>query len=101
LPVARPSQGTPGVVFVNSPADLTTLGIAFTEILKRLSGRKKCVLLDSVSVMLIYSSTRDITKFIHFISSRLRLTESDGVHLCLEKGVDPGLLAQLQSFVDN
>lgn len=93
--------GTPGVVFVNSPGDLTTLGIAFSETIKRLSGEKKCVLLDSVSVMLIYSSTRDITKFIHFISSKLRLSESDGVYLCLENGVDPVLLAQLQSFVDN
>ena len=94
-------QNIPGVVrFVNHPSDLTEMGIAVTEVLKELSGKKVCILYDSISTMLIYLSSSNISRFIHFVTNRLRLTDVSGIFLAVEKGLDPMLMTQLTTFVD-
>lgn len=103
--VTQYSMGTarnvPGVVrYINNPANLTDLGIAVTEVLKELSGKKVCILYDSVSTMLVYLSSPNISKFIHFVTNKLRLMDISGIFLAVEKGLDPQLLAQLTTFVD-
>lgn len=95
------AENIPGVVrFVNNPANLTDLGIAVTEVLKEHSGKKVCILYDSVSTMLIYLSSQNISKFIHFVTNKLRLMDLSGVFLAVEKGLDPMLISQLTTFVD-
>jgi hypothetical protein len=95
------ADNIPGVVrFVNNPSNLTDLGIAVTEILKENSGKKVCILYDSVSTMLIYLSSQNISKFIHFVTNKLRLMDISGIFLAVEKGLDPMLISQLTTFVD-
>jgi hypothetical protein len=103
--VTRNSIGTaeniPGVVrYINNPANLTDLGIAVTEVLKENKEKKICILYDSVSTMLIYLSSPNISKFIHFVTNKLRLMDISGVFLAVEKGLDPMLMSQLTTFVD-
>lgn len=86
--------------FINSPSNLTDLGIAITEVLHSLAGEKTCLLFDSVSTMLIYLPSTNISKFIHFITSKLRLVDAAGIFLAVEKGLDPLLLTQLTTYVD-
>lgn len=94
-------ENVPGVVrYVNTPANLTDLGIAVTEVLKDHSGKKVCILYDSVSTMLIYLSSPNISKFIHFVTNKLRLMDISGIFLAVEKGLDPMLMSQLTTFVD-
>ena len=96
------AENIPGIVrYINNPANLTDLGIAVTEVLKEHSGRKVCIMYDSVSTMLIYLSSANISKFIHFVTNKLRLLEVSGVFLAVEKGLDPMLMTQLTTFVDN
>ena len=95
------AENIPGVVrFINNPANLTDLGIAVSEVLKENSGKKVCILYDSVSTMLIYLSSQNISKFIHFVTNKLRLMDLSGVFLAVEKGLDPMLISQLTTFVD-
>lgn len=86
--------------FINSPSNLTDLGIAITEVLHSLANEKTCLLFDSVSTMLIYLPSTNISKFIHFITSKLRLVDAAGIFLAVEKGLDPLLLTQLTTYVD-
>jgi KaiC/GvpD/RAD55 family RecA-like ATPase len=86
--------------FVNNPANLTDTGIAITQTLQALAGKKVCLLFDSVSSMLIYLSSQNITKFIHFVTNKLRLLNFTGIFLIVEKGLDPDVMDQLKSFVD-
>lgn len=86
--------------FINSPSNLTDLGIAITEVLHNFAGEKTCLLFDSVSTMLIYIPSTNISKFIHFITSKLRLVDAAGIFLAVEKGLDPLLLTQLTTYVD-
>jgi len=96
------AENIPGVVrFINNPANLTDMGIAVTEVLKEESGKKVCIMYDSVSTMLIYLSSENISKFIHFVTNKLRLMDVSGVFLAVEKGLDPLLMSQLTTFVDN
>ncbi|MEN6611012.1 MAG: PAS domain S-box protein [Methanoregulaceae archaeon] len=91
----------PGVVrYVNNPANLTDPGIAVTGVLKDHSGKKICILFDSISTLLIYLSSSNISKFIHFVTNKLRLLDVSGIFLATEKGLDPQLETQLTTFVD-
>jgi hypothetical protein len=94
-------EDIPGVVrYVHSPADLTAMGIAVTEVIREHSGEKICIVYDSISTMLIYLSSQNLTKFIHFVTNKLRLLDISGVFLAVEKGLDPQILSQLTTFVD-
>jgi len=86
--------------FVNNPADMTSIGIAITESLGGLKDKNVSLLFDSVNSMLIYVSSKNSTKFIHFVTNKLRLMGFSGVFLAVEKGLDPDLLTQLTTFVD-
>ncbi|HMA04880.1 MAG TPA: hypothetical protein VKO45_03040 [Methanomicrobiales archaeon] len=98
--VGEVPPGAKGVRFTSSPSDLTQLGIAISDSLKDMSGRKAAILLDSVSTMLIYLPSTNLSKFIHFISSKLKILDMAGVFLAVEDGLDPTLLSQLTTFVD-
>lgn len=86
--------------FVTNPADMTAIGIAVVEALKEMKGKKVSLLFDSINAMLIYISSSNITKFIHFISNKLRLMGFSGMFLAVEKGLDPDVLTHLTTFVD-
>lgn len=86
--------------FINNPGNLTEMGIVLTEVLKELDGKKTCLLYDSINSTLIYISSRNVTKFIHFVTNKLRLMKFSGIFLAVEKGLDPDMLTKLTLFVD-
>jgi hypothetical protein len=86
--------------FVNNPGNITDLGIAITEMLNKFPHEKPWILFDSISTMLIYIPSLNISKFIHFVTSKLRLLSSPGIFLAVEKSLDPLLMTQLITFVD-
>lgn len=98
--IGKESDGAVNCTFVNNPANLTDMGIAVTEQLKAVDGNRAWVLLNSVNSMLIYISSANLIKFIHFIASKLKILDISGVFLAVEKGIEPATLLQLQSFVD-
>lgn len=98
--LGRNPDEIPQCRFINNPANLTDIGIAVTETLKSLQGKKVCMLLDSINSMLIYLSSQNITKFIHFITNKIRLLNFTGIFLAMEKGLDPDVFTQLVTFVD-
>ena len=87
-------------IFISNPANLTEIGIGITEMLKENPDEKTCVIVDSVNTMLVYLPGASVLKFIHFLSSKLRLMNSIGVFLVVEDGIDPALLTQLTTFAD-
>ena len=94
---------TPGhrVKYINNPSNLTDLGIAITEILKQMPPGKKCILFDSVSMLLIHIPSVTASKFFHFVVNKLKLSDISGIFLCVEKGLDPAILSHMSTFVDS
>ena len=91
----------PRVRYVTNPSNLTDLGIAITEVLKQMPAGKKCIMFDSVSMLLIHIPSTTASKFFHFVVNKLKLSEISGIFLCVEKGLDPVILSQMSAFVDN
>lgn len=87
-------------VFINNPRNLTTLSVAISEMLKEFAGTKTCVILDSISTMLIYLSSEDISKFTHFMTSKLAILGMPGFFIAVENGLNPVLMAHLSTFTD-
>ncbi|MFA5253421.1 MAG: hypothetical protein WC367_01975 [Methanoregula sp.] len=91
----------PQIRYVNHPADLTGLGIAVTETLKAMPPVHKCILFDSLSLLLIHTPTITAAKFLHFLINNLRLAETSGIILSADVGIDPVILSQISTFVDS
>lgn len=91
----------PRVRYVNTPSNLTDLGIAVTELLKQMPAGKKCIMFDSVSMLLIHSPSVTTSKFLHFLVNKLSMDDISGIFLCVEKGLDPVIIAQMSAFVDH
>ena len=86
--------------FLNTPGDLTNIGIAINNVLATISEVKICVIFDSVSTMLIYIPPTNLAKFLHYITNKLRLLGIKGIFLAVNKGLDPEFQVQLSTFVD-
>ena len=93
-------ENTPRVKYINNPSNLTDLGIAISEILPQLPGTKKCIMFDSISMLLIHIPSATASKFFHFVVNKLKLSDVSGIFLCVEKGLDPVILSQMSAFVD-
>ncbi|AGB02770.1 hypothetical protein Metfor_1746 [Methanoregula formicica SMSP] len=92
---------SPRVKYVNNPSNLTDLGIAITELLKQMPEGKKCILFDSVSMLLIHIPSATASKFLHFVVNKLQLSDVSGIFLSVEKGLDPVVMSQMSAFVDH
>ena len=91
----------PRVRYVNMPSNLTDLGIAITELLRQMPAGKKCIMFDSVSMLLIHSPSVTTSKFLHFLVNKLSMEDISGIFLCVEKGLDPVIITQMSAFVDH
>ncbi|KAF1078200.1 hypothetical protein [Methanogenium sp. MK-MG] len=87
-------------VFINNPRNLTNLSVAISEMLKEFAGTNICVILDSITTMLIYLSSGDISKFTHFMTSKLAILGMPGCFIAVENGLNPALMTHLSTFTD-
>ena len=99
--IGKETEDAKNCIFVSSPSDLTSMGIAISKVLKETANNRVCVILNTVNSMLIYITPENLIKFIHFIASKLRIFDVSGIFLAVEKGIDPPTLVQLQSFIDD
>jgi hypothetical protein len=88
-------------IFIPSPSRLTEIGLALSE---ALSGMKnpsnKFLYLDSLSTLSIYNDLSTIAKFVHFLTTRIRLFGVVGLIMCVEKKMDDKLFNILSEVCD-
>ncbi|UUX93110.1 DUF7504 family protein [Methanoplanus endosymbiosus] len=90
-------QGT----FLNTPSDLTGMSVAISECIKEYNKGKVVVCLDSVNAMLIHMPSKSVSKFIHFITSKMKVLNISGIYFAIEEGLDPVIISQLTVFSDS
>jgi hypothetical protein len=73
----------PHIRYINQPSDLTGLGIAITEFLKPIPSPRKCIIFDSVSMLLIHIPLATTSKFLHFVVNKLKISEVSDIFLCV------------------
>lgn len=84
--------------FVNSPANLTEVGIALEPIFKDSS--HNFLILDSVDTLAVYNNFETVAKFAHFLAGKLRFHNMSGMLLAVEEKSDEKLINELSVFCD-
>jgi hypothetical protein len=62
--------------------------------------KNKSLFVDSISTLLIYNRAETVSKFLHFLTGKIRVLNLNGVLLSTEKELDPEFADQLEQFVD-
>ncbi|MEM2874859.1 MAG: hypothetical protein QW567_02385 [Candidatus Hadarchaeales archaeon] len=86
------------VVFVSSPAAITELGIKVGETLRR--EKPDFLILDSISVMLIYVPEQEVLKFIHMLVSRFRASGICSLFTVLLEDTETRVVRNICMFAD-
>ncbi len=95
----RPAR-TSNCIFMGSATNLTDLSIAISQAVSVNQDEKKFIFLDSLSTLLLYNEAGTIAKFSHFLTSRLREWNVDGVFILLDTQSDEELTSRLSQFCD-
>lgn len=102
--ITETAGGTPTksekVLYMASPQSLTDLGVAIDELMHLLKDRKNVYLiLDSISMLLIYNNHTSVVEFIHFISSKMRIFNIKGALINIDDQND-SIATTLMQFCD-
>lgn len=88
------------VFYLDSPQNLTGLGVAMGEAVTAIPGKDKFLFLDTLSTLLLYHNAGTVAKFSHFLTGRIRTWGLRGILISLEREADPLLTSQLAQFCD-
>lgn len=88
------------VFCLDSPQNLTGLGVAMGEAIRKISGKDKFLFMDSLSTLLLYHNVGTVSKFSHFLTGRMRMWGLRGILMAVEKEADPKFTDQLSQFCD-
>jgi len=101
LTVVGEAKEEPNCLFINSPNNLTELGIALGEAFSAMKSKEdRFIMFDSLSTLLIYNHSKSVSKFAHFLTGKMREWKIKGVLISLRKDLDEKLVAQVSQFCD-
>lgn len=88
-------------LYLDSIQNLTDLGIAIDQAIRAIPNDDKFIIFDSLSTLLVYSQAGSVSKFIHFLTGKVRALGVSGILLSLAYGEEDEFLSQLSMFCDN
>jgi KaiC/GvpD/RAD55 family RecA-like ATPase len=88
------------VFYLDSPQNLTGLGVAMAEAITAIKGKEKFLFMDSLSTLLLYHNSGTVAKFSHFLTGRMRVWSLRGILMAIERETDPEFTNQLSPFCD-
>jgi hypothetical protein len=94
------SEKSKKCLYVNSPSDLTELSIAIMQALESFGDKKKFVFIDSLATFLMYNSAGTLSKFSHFLITKISLMDVSGIFMSVEEEMDEKLINELKSFCE-
>gem|GEM_PF-4574617 len=87
------------VIFVNGQQDLTGIGIAVSQALKNIEG-KKLVLMGSISTLFLYNDTGLVQRFLNFFVNKLRQEDIDGILVTTKDDPNKDAIGVIKTFCD-
>ena len=101
--VTRMTKGKEELVdnclYFSDSHSLTRLGIVISDVVKMIKG-EKFLFLDSLSTLLIYNSSGNVTRFSHFLTTKMREWNLKGVLMSLKKDMRKELIEDIAQFCD-
>jgi KaiC/GvpD/RAD55 family RecA-like ATPase len=93
-------EKTDKCLFIGSPDNLSDISIAMDQAVRALPSKDKFVFFDSLSTLLIYNNIETVSRFIHFLASKMRVWKVRGIIVSLRKEQDKALIDALMQFCD-
>jgi len=84
--------------YIDNPTSLTQLSLAIFKLME--NTKIDFFVLDSVNALLIYNNEKEILKFIHHTTGKLKASNTTGVFAYLKEGTDEKVLKKFSQFVD-
>ncbi len=85
-------------VCIGSPTALTKIGLQAST---SMEGNFSCLFFDSISALSVHhDNPSTVIKFVHFIITRLRIDEKNGIFLCSSNDSKKPEVKTIASFVD-
>jgi KaiC/GvpD/RAD55 family RecA-like ATPase len=92
------------VKYASSPADMTGIGIKFSEFIEEFYTERGIeqnrVAMDSLSALLTYSDPPTVFQFMHVLTSRIEDADAIGVHVLESTAHDAGEMNTLKQLFD-
>jgi hypothetical protein len=95
-----PSQKSENVVFIENPSSLEEVSMYLDKMLIKVQNKKKFLILDSLSSLLIYNTDKSVKEFTHFLINKIRLENVAGIILSIEKKEAEDLVKTLTPMCD-
>jgi hypothetical protein len=86
-------------IFIESPHQITSIGIAVSKAIEHLHG-EKALFLDSLSTLLLYNEEKIVGQFSNFMINKMILSDVSSVIMTLSSDMDKSVIKQIMSFVD-
>lgn len=93
-------ERTDDCLFIGSPKNLSDISIAMDQAIMAITTKDKFLFFDSLSTLLLYNNIDVVAKFIHFLSTKMRVWKVRGVIISLRRTKDQDLIQELKGFCD-
>lgn len=98
--ISTGEEDTDTVKYLKSAEALSDCSMIVTEFSDKMKSNKKFIFVDSISTLLIYNNERSVAKFIHHLTTKMRMSGMGGI-FCLIKGqVDLKIRAEIGQLFD-
>ena len=87
-------------IFIENPASLEDMVMHVSTLLDKIESGEKFVIMDSLSTLLMYSSTNSVKKFSLFLVNKLRSDGVKGIFVFIEREVPGDLEKALSAMCD-
>lgn len=94
------TEKTKNCLFIGDPTNLSDISLAMDQAVTALPGDEKFLFFDSLSTLLIYNHINTVARFIHFLSTKMRVWKVKGIIISLQKESDKELISELSQFCD-
>ena len=93
-------EKTEKCLFIGNPENVSDISMAMDQAVRAIPEKEKFLFFDSLNTLLLYNQPATVAKFIHFISTKMRVWKVKGIIISLEKESDKELIDELSQFCD-
>ena len=84
--------------YIDNPTSLTQMSLAIFNLFERV--KIDFFVLDSINTLLIYNTEKDILKFVHHTTGKLKESSQSGIFVFLKQETNEKLLKEFAQFTD-
>ena len=92
-------ESTARCEYIDNPSNLVGISIGIDNSFKKINSKKRFLVFDSISTLLIYNKSDSVLQFINHLINKLRKEKIKGIIMSIEEG-NPELINQVVQFCD-